>query len=1011
MPEYLAPGVYVEEKDTGAKAIEGVSTTTSGMVGVTERGPEGIPTLVIGFSDFRRQFGGLLDRRIYTGANWYLPHAVDGFFTNGGKRLYVVRVLPDDAKAAEAELFDRGSTGGAKTGLDAAANPDDTSLLVANVTGLTAGGWLKIDDGEATEYVEVKSTLPTFAVHGALQSPHADKAKVTAGSMVPSAGTDALAVNASAGMSTIQLALALVPTADTIIQIGAGNNLEFAVVKSFAASTKIVTLKQPLAFDHLTADVVQVLTFAAGTGTPTKLDGAIATNDVLFRVENASTLTGTPVVEFDGPGDGTEYRVVDQVNFLRLGHAVTSAHAVGSSVMAISVSTASAGNLTTDTEPSSNFIKLDFAPAANDVLQLGSGDTREIVVVVSFDSTTMTATLKEALQLVHPAGIVHSPSGAFVGGATLSSAIAAGDDVLPLRDFVATDYQAGYVVQIGTGTTVEYRLLSNLPSPISINGPLQFLHPANATLLGRSQMIDILAIDRGGWGNDLYVTVEDDDPTLDTFINGDAAIGVQQLELKSTVGIEVGTVLEVGYQRATPTADEVPGELQKVTNVTSTKVDLAAPLAVAVTQGARIRTREFRLSVALRQLNPNTGKLRTIESEGHRHLSMDPRHTRYFAKVIGHIWRNDIDTPRQADGRTQGESDLIRVEDVLLDSLTNTLDPSAESTIRLGPDLNIDTLPDGRVLPVPSKLSGGDDAIISVTKETYIGVDDLNPNDRRGLFALKNIEEISIVAIPGHTEQEVQQALLDHCELMRYRFAVLDAGPGEKIAEVQEHRSLYDSKYGAIYHPWLMIDDPFPDNPRAGGQIAIPPSGHVIGIYARSDIERGVHKAPANEVVRGIAGLEASLAKEHQDILNPRNINVIRNFRDANRGLRVWGARTLSSDPDWKYINVRRLFIFMEHSIDRGTQWVVFEPNSELLWQRVRRVISSFLRAVWRDGALMGLTPEEAYFVKCDRTTMSQSDIDNGRLIVEIGVAPVKPAEFVIFRIGQWTGGSSADEG
>jgi phage tail sheath protein FI len=185
----------------------------------------------------------------------------------------------------------------------------------------------------------------------------------------------------------------------------------------------------------------------------------------------------------------------------------------------------------------------------------------------------------------------------------------------------------------------------------------------------------------------------------------------------------------------------------------------------------------------------------------------------------------------------------------------------------------------------------------------------------------------------------------------------------------------------------------------------------MIGIYARSDNERGVHKAPANEVIRGIDDLEVKLTKEEQDILNPRNINVLRDFRENNRGLLVWGARTISSDPDWKYINVRRLFIFVEHSIDRGTQWVVFEPNGDPLWERVRRVVISFLTNVWRDGALFGRTPAEAFYVKADRTTMTQYDIDNGRLIVLIGIAPTKPAEFVIFRIGQWAGGSDLTEG
>jgi phage tail sheath protein FI len=203
----------------------------------------------------------------------------------------------------------------------------------------------------------------------------------------------------------------------------------------------------------------------------------------------------------------------------------------------------------------------------------------------------------------------------------------------------------------------------------------------------------------------------------------------------------------------------------------------------------------------------------------------------------------------------------------------------------------------------------------------------------------------------------------------------------------------------------VLIPDPFPANPNNIADFPIPPAGHIQGVYARTDIDRGVHKAPANEVVRGILGLQRIINKGEQDILNPYpvNINVIRDFRPNNRGIRVWGGRVITSDSDFKYVNVRRLLIFIEKSIDIGLQWVVFEPNAEPLWARVIRSISNFLTVVWRNGALEGTKREEAYFVKCDRTTMTQTDIDSGRLIVIVGVAPVKPSEFVIVRIGLWT--------
>jgi phage tail sheath protein FI len=219
-----------------------------------------------------------------------------------------------------------------------------------------------------------------------------------------------------------------------------------------------------------------------------------------------------------------------------------------------------------------------------------------------------------------------------------------------------------------------------------------------------------------------------------------------------------------------------------------------------------------------------------------------------------------------------------------------------------------------------------------------------------------------------------------------------------KIDEVAQQ-----SKYGAIYYPWVRVYDP-----ETQKQELKPPCGHIAGIYARSDIERGVHKAPANEVVKGANDLEFTITKDEQGILNPRGINVIRKFPD--RGIRVWGARTCILDPLWKYINVRRLFIYIEESIEEGTQWVVFEPNNEKLWARVVQTITQFLTRVWKDGMLMGTKPEQAFFVRCDRSTMTQDDIDNGRLICVIGIAPVKPAEFVIFRLAQWQGGSAVTE-
>ncbi|MEV6345878.1 phage tail sheath C-terminal domain-containing protein [Actinoplanes sp. NPDC051851] len=295
-------------------------------------------------------------------------------------------------------------------------------------------------------------------------------------------------------------------------------------------------------------------------------------------------------------------------------------------------------------------------------------------------------------------------------------------------------------------------------------------------------------------------------------------------------------------------------------------------------------------------------------------------------------------------------------------------------------------------------LDGGDDGYQELSVADFAGTDG-GSGARTGIVALEDIDEIAICAVPGVWSGTVQSALITHCEFMKDRFAVLDPQNDLDIAGIQAFREVYDTSYAALYHPWM-----FTRHPDTGLDVEIAPSGHVAGIYARTDAERGVHKAPANAVIRGIRardGLAQDITRRQQDLLNPRNINVLRFF--PNQGYRVWGARTLSSDPAWRYVNVRRLFLFLEESIEEGTQWVVFEPNNESLWALVRQTVGNFLTGVWNSGALAGTTPDEAFFVACDRTTMTEDDLLNGRLVCVVGVAPVFPAEFVVFRIQQIT--------
>lgn len=302
---------------------------------------------------------------------------------------------------------------------------------------------------------------------------------------------------------------------------------------------------------------------------------------------------------------------------------------------------------------------------------------------------------------------------------------------------------------------------------------------------------------------------------------------------------------------------------------------------------------------------------------------------------------------------------------------------------------------------VPTQLSTDD----------YLG----DVADRTGFGGLESVDEVTMLSVPDlmsayqqgtidlETVQAVQLGMIAHCELMGDRVAILDPPPGLNAQQVKEWRvdkAGYDSAYATLFWPWIKTPDP------ATGLVGfLPPSGHVAGVWGRNDDTRGVHKAPANEVVRGAVSLEVQITRNEHDLLNPVGINCLRSF--PGRGIRIWGARTLSSDPAWRYVNVRRLFNYLEESILAGTNWAVFEPNDAALWARLRRTISAFLVNEWRKGALFGATPDEAFYVKCDAETNPSEGIDAGQVVCEVGVAPVKPAEFVIFRLAQFSGGTS----
>lgn len=341
----------------------------------------------------------------------------------------------------------------------------------------------------------------------------------------------------------------------------------------------------------------------------------------------------------------------------------------------------------------------------------------------------------------------------------------------------------------------------------------------------------------------------------------------------------------------------------------------------------------------------------------------------------------------------------VDIAAVLLDQLNNPVGSPNE----FWSDILIKSGPTTSELTFQVELKGGDDGLRPGSAD-FDGTEDPTTGLKSGLEAFEDLEDISIVAAPGSTSSGYKESviaatvrfLIAHCEKMRYRIGVLDSVDGQLVSEVRSYRGKLDSKYAALYYPWVTVMDPVTEE-----ELNLPPSGFVAGIYARNDVEYGVHKAPANEVVRMSIGFETLLNKAQQEVLNPEGVNCFRFFE--GRGYRLWGARTITSDPEWKYVNLRRYFAYLERSIEKNTQWVVFENNSTPLWTNVRSTVEDFLYNEWKSNHLMGDDPKESYFVRCDRSTMTQNDIDNGRLICLIGVAPVRPAEFVIFRIGQWT--------
>ncbi len=546
-------------------------------------------------------------------------------------------------------------------------------------------------------------------------------------------------------------------------------------------------------------------------------------------------------------------------------------------------------------------------------------------------------------------GVGTSTAG-FVGMAVKGPTIGAPSLVTSFADFLRQF--GGYLSEYTHG---EYRYLAYSVEQFFANGGTRCyvarVVPEDATVASAEQgILKLTAANEGRWGNRIRVTLASANRRKMQLV---AQEEDNVYTAKSVVGFGEGDLVEFA------------GEVNRIVSIFDNTVTFDHPFAgdpvdIGIVPKTVVYSLEMDVTVRA-----------DGETETYTGLSLNPLSNNYLP-------------------RRMASSQLVSVQLKDSDEMVNPV------AAILGTGLSSGSI----------TLSGGSDGSLSaINAGVYIGVDG-GPTKRTGIQAFLENSVVSILAVPGITIPEVIVSLVAHCENEKNRFAVIDMPQDMvKTEDLLGYREMIDTTYAAMYHPWIQVYDPVAKKPGV-----IPPSGAVCGVYARTDVARGVHKAPANETVN-CSGLSTYYTTREQDILNPRGVNLIRAL--PGQGIRIWGARTASSNAAFKYVNVRRLFIYVEQSIKNNTNWVVFEPNNSSLWGRVQMTVSAFLETMFRSGMLAGETPSEAFFVNIGPSTMSQDDIMNGRLICEIGIAPSRPAEFVIFRVTQFTaesGGEGAEE-
>ncbi len=986
MPEYLSPGVYVEEVETGAKAIEGVSTSTAAFLGRTERGPVQ-PEFLTSFADFKRKFGGYAqykDGEPLEGTS--LAYAVDGFFRNGGSRCYVGRI-----------------TTATKTGDTALGGYAPPLPLTASPAAVEFGE--VVVDREVTETVEIENA-------GIENDPDIE---------VTGAGFDGPPGNASQYSWRVEGSRSLpatLPPKDSL-------SIEVTYKPGGAAT-----------HDNVTLDVVH-----DGASSPTSVDisGTGKTAD------EATELAWTPdAVDFGTVATGTTVR-----------ETLTVENAGLEGASDITFPAASPPSIINDAEGA--FTVTNDSDVAGTSLAVGA--SQDIEVEVTHGSATDLSADLELPYEVGGSAPPSSPEEIPVRAETDDPAetVGASATTVEFANDVPVDFTVDRTVTLRNMDASKDAVITNVTAPpgefdatLVSSGIPTTLAPGGATALeisftpgGTSTTTGQVnveyevgsippqtrSIDVSGGGEEYDGEFESDpvhNGTLafDDVVVDESEVRTVALANSARPGASPVTVTKASVTNDTDGEFSVPPEFdvdppdQPATTlepgesttlpVTYTPTDdstSTATLEIEYDDGSGSDTRAITLEgegveavMDVEAVGPGPwgGRVAVTVRNGPRGRDTFNVTIRYWTKM-------------QPGGSTDAERVDAQDDPAVEETFSELSADQAASNyyvgaINSGSNLvEVTRVAPGRpangttLLEVPHDPEAG----TAVTKGDFEGDASMPRGERTGLAGFAEIDEISIVSVPDEhrtTASGVTDAVVGHCERMADRFAVLQAPRRAEPEDRDLPSQAAVSDYAAIYYPHVAVLDP-----ETGRQKVVPPGGHIAGIYARTDAERGVHKAPANVDVRGVVELDVPVTKADQELLNPKGVNAIRSF--PGRGIRVWGARTTSANPSWKYVNVRRLFLYVEESIQEGTQWAVFEPNDEKLWARVRQSVRNFLTTVWRNGGLMGSSPDEAFYVKADRTTMTQDDIDNGRLIVEVGIAPVKPAEFVVFRITQWTEG------